>query len=177
MKKIALFIILVFSILSVSNAQSFIKWNNAVGIGIGYTKLHKSFTSQYEGISAPSNLINFDFTFYGIYMGLDAMAKKTGYDVYGFDEKVSTFTLKFGPSLRFGNSKKWGYTLTPYAGAAFYTLSDTSNNGIGARDDYGTKESKFIGGCKLAVIYDWYYFSLHGSNRDIGFSIGIEFEL
>ena len=106
------------------------------------------------------------------------LAKDTGYDVYGYSEKLSTFALKFGPSFRLGKpSNKWRYTITPYAGVTFYALSDGSNNDIGARDEYGTKESKFIGGCKLAAIYDWYYFSAHFSNRECGISVGFEFEL
>ena len=179
MKRIVLFSVLlvITSFTFMSNAQSFIKWNNAVGVGVGYTKLYKDFSEQYEGVSAPSDLIHFDLMLYGIYAGIDCMVKDTGYDVYGFSEKLSTWALKFGPSLKIGNSKKWRYTITPYVGVAFYSLSDGSNNDIGARDEYGSKESKFIGGCKLAAIYDWYYFSLHGSNREVGFSVGIEFEL
>lgn len=105
------------------------------------------------------------------------MVKKTGYDVYGYNEMVNTYALKFGLSLRLGNSNKWKYTITPYTGIAFYTLSDTSNNNIEARDEYGTKESKFIGRCKITAIYDWYYFSFHASNREVGLSVGLEFEL
>ena len=180
MKRIIPFSILIFTIsaTSMSYSQSFIKWNKAIGIGAGYTKLHKDFSNQYEGVSAPSDLIHFDLTLYGCYIGIDAMAKDTGYDIYGYSEKLSTFALKFGPSFRLGKpSNKWRYTITPYAGVTFYSLSDGSNNDIGARDEYGTKESKFIGGCKLAAIYDWYYFSAHLSNRECGISVGIEFEL
>lgn len=106
MKRITFLSALIFitSITSISNAQSFIKWNNAIGIGVGYTKLYKEFSSQYDGIFAPTDLVHFDFTLYGIYIGLDAMAKKTGYDVYGYSEKVNTYTLKLGPSLRLGNN-------------------------------------------------------------------------
>ena len=170
-------LIFITSIISISNAQSFIKWNNVVGLGIGYTNIYKDFSNQYEGISAPSSLIHFDLTLYGVYIGFDGMAKGTGYDVYGYSEKLSTYTLKFGPSLRIGKPNKWRYTVTPYAGVAFYTLSDSSENDIRARDEYGTKESKFIGGVRLSAIYDWYYFSAHLSNREFGFSIGIEFEM
>lgn len=179
MKRILLLsaLICITSIVSVTNAQSFIRWNKAIGIGVGYTKLYKDFSNQYEGISAPSDLIHFDFTLYGIYAGMDVMVKDTGYEVYGYNEKLSTWALKFGPSFRFGKTIKWRYTATPYAGVAFYSLFDGSKNNIGARDEYGTKESKFIGGCKLAAIYDWYYLSLHLSNRECGVSVGIEFEL
>ena len=179
MKRIVLLpvLLVITSVTFIANAQSFIRWNNALGIGVGYTKLYKDFATQYEGVSAPSDLVHFDLMLYGIYAGIDCMVKDTGYDVYGFSEKLSTWALKFGPSLKVGNGKKWRCTITPYAGVAFYSLSDGSNNDIGARDEYGSKESKFIGGCKLSTIYDWYYFSLHGSNREVGFSIGIEFEL
>lgn len=179
LKRIVLFsaILVISSVTSISNAQSFIKWNNAVSIGVGYTKLYKDFSSKYEGVSAPSDLVHFDFTLYGIYLGLDAMAKKTGYDVYGFDERVSTFALKLGPSFYLREGTKTRQTITPYAGVAFYTLSDTSENNIGARDSYGIKESKFIFGCKLAAIHDWYYIGFHFSNRECGLSVGVELEL
>ena len=160
-----------------TNKGSFIKWNNAIGLGIGYTNLYKGFSSQYEGISAPSSLIHFDITLHGVYIGFDGIGKGTGYDVYGYSEKLSTYALKLGPSLRVGKSNKWEYTINPYAGVVFYTLSDSSENDIGARDEYGVKESKFIGGCRLSAIYDWYYLSAHLSNREFGFSIGIEFEM
>ena len=163
--------------MSVSYAQSFIKWNNAVGIGVGYTNLYKDFSSQYEGISAPSNLIHFDITLHGVYIGFDGIRKSTGYDVYGYSEKLSTYALKLGPSLRVEKFNKWKYIINPYAGVVFYTLSDSSENSIGARDEYGIKESKFIGGCRLSAIYDWYYLSAHLSNKEFGFSIGIEFEM
>lgn len=89
------------------------------------------------------------------------MPKGTGYGVYGYSEKLSTCALKFGPSVKVGISNKWRYTMAPYAGVVFYTLSDSSENDIGARDEYGTKESKFIGGVRLSAIYDWYYLSAH----------------
>jgi len=163
MKRLLLLSIFIamISIMSISNAQSFIKWNKAVGIGVGYTKLYKDFSTQYEGISAPSDLIHFDFTLYGIYAGMDVMVKDTGYDVYGYSEKLSTWVLKFGPSFSIREGCKVRQIITPYAGVAFYSLSDTSNNDIGARDEYGTKESKFVFGCKLAAIYDWYYLGVH----------------
>ena len=46
MKRITFLSALIFitSITSISNAQSFIKWNNAIGIGVGYTKLYKEFS-------------------------------------------------------------------------------------------------------------------------------------
>lgn len=179
MKRTILFSIFIFiiSATSVSNAQSFIKWNNAIGIGVGYTKLYKDFSNKYEGVSAPSDLVHFDFTLYGIYLGLDAMAKKTGYDVYGYDEKISTYALKLGPSFSLREGPKTRQTITPYVGVAFYTLSDTSENNIGARDSYGVKESKFVFGCKIATTYDWFYLGVHFSNRECGLSAGVEFEL
>lgn len=179
MKKVGLLLVVVFitSIMSVVNAQSFISWNKAIGIGVGYTKMYKGFDTQYDGVSAPQDLIHFDFTLYGVYVGMDVMTKNTGYDVYGYDEKLSTWVLKFGPSFRIGKRAKVRQTVTPYAGVAFYSLFDGSNNDIGARDEYGTKESKFVFGCKLAAICDWYYLGAHFSNRECGLSVGVEFEL
>lgn len=85
MKKFIVFTLLVVAISNVTFAQnsskSFIRWNKAVGIGVGYTNMFQEFTTQYEGISAPQDLIHFDFTIYGAYIGFDARIKNTGYDV------------------------------------------------------------------------------------------------
>ena len=160
MKKIVFLTLLAIVLSSVTYAQnsskSIISWNKAIGLGIGYTKMYKDFDTQYEGISAPQDLIHFDLTLYGVYVGIDFMVKDTGYDVFGYSEKLSTWALKFGPSFRVGRGQKVRQTVTPYAGVAFYSLFDSSNNDIGARDEYGNKESKFVFGCKIAAICDWY---------------------
>lgn len=181
MKKIIIFTLLAVVISNITYAQTSFKsvlgWNKALGVGIGYTKMYKEFDTQYGGISAPQDLIHFDLTLYGVYAGVDFMVKDTGYDVYGYNEKLSTCILKFGPSFRIGREYKVRQTVTPYAGVAFYSLFDSSNNDIGARDEYGNKESKFVFGCKIAAICDWYYLSAHFSNRECGLSVGIEFIL
>lgn len=178
------FLIILFIIVTVNNVvygqksdRSFLSWNKAVGIGVGYTNMFQKFTSDYEGVSAPQNLVHFDLMIYGVYAGIDAMVKDTGYDVYGYSEKLSTWAFKIGPSFRLGKSDRWRFILTPYVGATFYTLFDGSNNSIGARDEYGVKEIKFLGGYRIAAAYDWYYFSLHFSTREYGVSFGVEFEL
>ena len=181
MKKIIIFTLLAIVLSSVTYAQnsskSFIRWNKAVGIGVGYTNMFQEFTTQYEGISAPQDLIHFDFTIYGAYIGVDARVKNTGYDVFGYDEQLGTWAIEVGPSFRIGRFENWRCIFTPYVGATFYTLSDTSNNSIGARDEYGAKETKFLGGYRIAAAYDWYYISFHFSTRELGFSVGIDFEL
>ena len=179
MKRIGLLLALVFivSIASTINGQSFVRWNKSVGIGVGYTNMFQEFTSQYEDISAPQDLVHFDFTIYGVYVGFDTMVKDTGYEVYGYNEKLATWIFKVDPSFRIGRTKNWRYTLTPYIGAAFYTLSDSSNNDIGARDEYGTKETKFLGGYRVTAAYDWYYIGFHFSTRELGVTLGVDFTL
>lgn len=157
--------------------KSFFGWNKTLGIGVGYTNVYKGFNSQHEGIAAPKDLIHFDLTVYGIYAGIDFMVKDTGYDVLGYSEKLDTWALKFGPSFRVGNANKWRCVLTPYIGFMSYSLFDSSGNAIGARDDYGTKETQFLVGGRLSAVYDWYYLGFHYSNRELGVSIGIEFNL
>lgn len=123
MKKIIFFTLLAVVISNITYAQTSFKsvvgWNKALGVGIGYTKMYKEFDTQYGGISAPQDLIHFDLTLYGVYAGVDFMVKDTGYDVYGYNEKLSTCILKFGPSFRIGREYKVRQTVTPYAGVAF----------------------------------------------------------
>lgn len=151
-----------------------IGWNSTIGISAGYSRMFSPFNSDYYGINAPVDLINMDLSIWGVYVGLDFMCKKTGYDVYGYDEQITTLGMKFGPSIRIGNYKKWRCVISPFLGFIGYSISDTSENAIGARDDYGTKEKHFIGGCKISAVYKYFMFGMHCSNKEWGLSIGVD---
>lgn len=174
--KFLLAILCTFTTMALYGQGSF-GWNKAHGLGIGYSKIFQGFDTQYEGIVPPQDLIHFDLTIFGVYAGIDFMVKDTGYDVYGYSEKLDTWAFKIGPSFKYSNSNKWRFIFTPYAGLMFYSLFDGSNNSIGARDDYGTKETKFLGGGRISVVYDWYYLGIHCSNKEYGITLGIEFDL
>lgn len=159
----------------VVNKKKFpIGWNSTLGISAGYSKMYKPFNSEYYGINAPVDLINLDLSIYGVYVGMDFMCKNTGHDVYGYSEQLTTLGMKFGPSLRIGRYRKWRCVINPFLGFIGYSVSDTSNNSIGARDDYGTKEKHFIGGCKISAVYNYFLVGLHCSNKEWGISVGFD---
>lgn len=151
-----------------------IGWNTSLGISAGYSNMFQSFNSEYYGVNAPADLINMDFSFWGVYVGMDFMRKNTGHDVYGYNEQITTLGLKFGPSIRIGGYRKWRCVVNPFLGFIGYSVSDTSNNAIGARDDYGTKESHFLGGCKISAVYKYFIFGVHCSNKTWGISVGAD---
>ena len=152
-----------------------IGWNSTLGISAGYSKMFQPFNSEYYGVNAPVDLINMDLSIWGVYVGLDFMCKNTGYEVYGYNEQITTLGMKFGPSIRIGNYRKWRCVISPFLGFIGYSVSDTSNNAIGARDDYGTKETQFLGGCKISAVYKYLIFGIHCSNREWGLSVGVDF--
>ena len=151
-----------------------IGWNSSLGISAGYSRMFQPFRSDYYGINAPTDLINMDLSIWGVYLGMDFMCKNTGYEVFGYNEQITTLGIKLGPSVRIGRYRKWRCVINPFLGFLGYSISDTSNNAIGARDDYGTKESHFIGGCKISAVYNYFIFGVHCSNREWGLSIGVD---
>lgn len=153
-------------------------WNKAVGICAGYSRIYKNFESDYYDVTPPQNLVCVDVNLYGIYMGIAYGVRDTGYSVYGYSEQLSSWNYKIGISFNLNhNYSKWRYTITPYVGKISYSLGDTSNNDIGSREEYGTKESSFLAGCKLAAIYKEFCIGIHCSNKEFGFSLGFEYNL
>ena len=102
------------------------------------------------------------------------MSRKTGYDVYGFAERISTLGIKIGPSFRIGEYHRWGCVVNPFIGMIRYSVKDDSNNSIGARDEYGTKEKSFIGGCKISAVYRNWMLGVNYSNREYGITLGFD---
>lgn len=151
-----------------------IGWNSSLGISAGYSRMYQPFSSEYYGINAPVDLINLDLSIYGVYVGMNFMCKDTGHDVYGYDEQITTLGMRFGPSIRIGGYHRWRCVVSPFLGFIGYAISDTSNNSIGARDEYGTKENHFIGGCKISAVYNYFMLGLYCSNKDWGVSIGVD---
>ena len=153
---------------------SLIGWNGNYGLSVGYSHMHKPFDTMYHGCVAPTNLCQIETFLYGFYVALDYWSKSTGYDVYGYKEGMVTFGMKFGPSVRFGRSSDLKWVVTPFAGFMNYFVKDESNNDIGARDEYGTKEKLFISGCKISAVYKKWMLGIHYSNRDLGVTLGYE---
>lgn len=157
------------------NKGSLIKWNyTSIGINAGYSHMFKPFEKEYFGHKAPSDLMQFDANIMGIYIGMQFATKNTGYDVYGYDEKIEVLGIQAGPSLRIGSEDKWRCIVNPFLGYMEYGVNDTSNNSIGSRDEYGTKETCFIGGAKIAIAYKCFAFGAFCSNVNFGISAGID---
>lgn len=148
-------------------------WNHSLGVGIGYSHVFNALKGDEFVELMPTELFNFDLTIFSFYMGFDFGSKKTGYDVYGFDEKVNTWDLKLGITLNHNLKNEHYFTFTPYVGYMTVDVDDTSHNSIGARTDYDTHQSGFFAGAKLAYCTGSIEYALHGSNREFGISIGI----
>ena len=183
MKRILAFIISLFAWYSVCIAQTecklpkennLIGWNGNWGFAVGYSHMHKPFETVYQGCAAPADLYQVETFLYGFYVALDYWSKYTGYDVYGYKEGMVTYGMKFGPSARIGKSTGLKCVITPFAGFMNYLVKDESDNNIGARDEYGTKEKLFIGGCKISAVYKKWILGVHYSNHDLGITVGYE---
>lgn len=158
-----------------ANKGSFIKWNyTSIGVTAGYSNMFNSFEKEYFGHTAPTDLMYFDVNIFGIYIGMQFATKNTGYDVYGYDEKIETLGIQAGPSLRIGSENKWRCIFNPFLGYMEYGVNDTSNNDIGSRDEYGSKEKCFVAGAKVAIAYKWFTLGVHCSNVHVGVSAGID---
>lgn len=147
-------------------------WNLGLGCSIGFNHIHNRMKGDEFVALAPRNTVEFDFNIAGVYLGFDLMSRKTGYDVYGYDEKVGVFAFKIGPSWRVDLKDKSALHLTPFVGWGNVEVKDTSENSIGARTDYGSHASGFLVGGKLAYVHKGVEYSVHGSNRDVGIGIG-----
>jgi hypothetical protein len=169
-----LLFIFIFAVDSMGqNKQIPIGWNNSIGLTAGYTKASK-FETKYFDNYAPTNLFELDLSVMGFYIGMEFASKSTGYDVYGYSEKIDVTGYKFGPSFRIGTYDKWRCVISPYLGYIYYSVRDESNNSIGARDEYGTKEEYYLIGCKLSAVYKFWMFGINFSSREFGIHVGID---
>lgn len=173
MKKNLLFILLlIYPFISYAQDWKF-KWNKSLEGSLGYSRMYKTFGDDSYGNTPPKDLLAIDCTFWGLYVGMDFWTKKTGHNVYGYDETISTWAVKLGPSFRLWNEyKNTKVVFTPHFGWAWYTVNDTSNNSIGQRQDYGLRESMFLFGGKITFAYKSFEIGAFGSNVDFGLTIG-----
>lgn len=179
-KTIVLLVLISVAIVTMAQKDSLIVnkkfgWNNDIGIGLGYSYIHSPLSGDKFVDQAPCSLISADLWLWGLYAGFDGGRHKTGYDVYGYDELVTTFLFKVGPLFRYelGGGKM---LLNPYVGGLFVSVKDNSNNEIGARTKYGTHESCFVIGARVGFQIKHFVFGIHGSNKEIGGSVGFAIE-
>lgn len=181
--------VFVIALLSVSMFASALKpgytaskhhfgWNKAIEASFGYDHLYSVFASDWYGHVNPTELMQVDITMFGIYFSGGFWEKDTGYSVYGFDERISTFVWKLGPSFRYRFADdKCKFVFTPYFSWGKCTLDDRSNNAIGQRQDYGDiGPTIFMGGLKLTFAYKYVEFGINASNREVGINFGVNLD-
>lgn len=185
MKKFVLLVVL-FSVSMFANAYNpsytaskhHFGWNKSIQASLGYDHLYSTFASDWYGHESPTDLMQVDITMFGIYFSAGFWEKNTGYSVYGYDERISTFVFKLGPSLRYRFADdKMKLVFTPYFGWGKCTLDDRSNNAIGQRQDYGDiGKTIFMGGIKLGLVYKYVEFGINASNREVGVNLGVNID-
>lgn len=157
------------------NSQKLFGWNNDIGVGLGYSYIHTPLSGDYFVGLAPQSVIAIDLWLWGVYLNIEGMRHKTGYDVYGFDESVGVLIFKVGPLFRTDLGKiKLSYG--PYIGGIFANVRDSSHNSIGARTYYGDHASGFVAGARVGLRTKHFVASIHGSNREVGATIGFAFD-
>lgn len=154
-------------------------WNKSIEASFGYDHLYSTFSHDSYGHMSPTELMQVDMSIFGIYFGVGYWAKDTGYKVYGFDERISTYIFKLGPSFRYRFSNNQGkIVFTPYFGWGNCTVGDSSNNAIGQRQDYGdVGPTIYMGGIKLSIAYKYLEFGINASNKEAGISFGVNLDM
>ena len=155
----------------VPHTSSF-RWNKAFAIGLGYSHFYSAMKGDDNVSMMPQDLVGVEFTLYGVYAGFDIMSKKTGYKVYGYDEKVSVMDVKLGGSVFIGQGRD-GFIITPYIGYAWCTVDDDSHNSIGARTSYDKHADTFFFGSRFAYRYKAGEYGVHVSTKEFGVNIAL----
>lgn len=150
-----------------------LKWDKSLGVSVGYDRVFKAFDG-FE--SMPQNIFEVDCNCYGIMFGMGCIRHRTGYKVYDFDERLSTYVYKLGFTLDLFDKKDGYWRFTPYGGMVTADVDDESGNDIGARQKYGIREKKFMGGLKVAYVNkDGFEIGANISNLECGVSLGYQF--
>lgn len=155
--------------------QPFIQYHFASAAGLGFSCMHTPFATQYYGHSPSIGMVSCEIDLLGIYLGFGGNSKKTGYNVYGFDEYMSTAMFKIGANLKLGLKTRNEFVIVPYLGFVQYAVYDTSENSIGARDEYGSKEGHALVGAALKMKAKDFFISLHCSTIELGLTVGYDF--
>lgn len=152
--------------------SSSFRWNKAFAIGLGYSHYYSAMKGDDYVSMMPKDLVGVDITLYGVYLGCDIMSKKTGYKVYGYDEKVTVMDVKLGGSVFIGKGRD-GFVVTPYIGYAWCTVDDDSHNSIGARTSYDKHADTFFFGSRFAYRYKAGEYGVHVSTKEFGVNIAL----
>ena len=133
------------------------------GGSVGGEYMFRGWKGSFAGIDPSPAMITADFQAFFLYVSIGYFVKNTGYEVYGFNERIGSQHLKIGASLQYvapGNNK---FVFCPYVGFGSWGVWDTSGNAIGARTSYAAREKFTSVGIK--ALYKL---------RDLPLSIGID---
>ncbi|MBQ7967090.1 MAG: hypothetical protein IJ290_04160 [Bacteroidaceae bacterium] len=155
--------------------QPFIQYHLTSAAGLGFSCMHTPFETQYHGKSPSIGMISCEIDLLGVYLGFGGNSKKTGYNVYGFDEYMNTAMFKVGANLKLGLKTRNEFIVLPYLGFIQYSVYDTSKNDIGARDEYGSKEGHALVGVALKMKAKDFFISMHCSTIEFGLTVGYDF--
>ncbi len=164
-----------FSGFSQEDKKPFIQYHAMSAFGVGYSYIYSPFETTYFGNLPSVGMLYCESNLLGVYLGIGGSSKKTGYNVLGFDEYMKTMALKFGANLKLGLNTHNEFIVTPYIGYVRYSVYDTSQNSIGARDEYGEKERRGLIGAAFKIKAKEFFISIHCSTVDFGMTVGMDF--
>ena len=144
----------------------------------GASYVYRGWHGQFAGQKPPQVLISGDFHAFFLFAGIEALAKNTGYDVYGYNETIVSKHLKFGTALQYcldDSTTPSKFIFCPYVGVISWNIRDSSGNSIGARTNYGDRERFMTVGAKVLFRPRGYPFSfgIDASTRTVGLSVGV----
>lgn len=142
-----------------------------VSLMIGFCQYFNPLKGDYWVENSPRTTFSGEIDLSLLYIGFDTSSKKTGHDVYGYEELVETTSFRLGPNLSLSKGSNCLF-ITPFLGGNYSSVRDQSNNSVGARTKYGTHAKSLIYGCRFAYVHKSLILSAHASNRDFGANIG-----
>ena len=155
--------------------RPYFKWNQSVGISVGYAYDCGIFGSDKmeEGYTMPkTDMLECDLNLYGFFfgMGFDLNPRNDAY--YPYHKHNTLHSIKFGASVVAALNKDNRFIITPYAGWI------KNKNSKDYYEDYNhayywDHERKFIYGCKLQYAYKLIEVGAFSSNRESGLTIGV----
>ena len=164
-----------FSVFGQEDKRPFIQYHAMSAFGMGYSYIYSPFRDAYFGHMPSMGVLYCEANFLGVYLGIGNSNKKTGYNVFGFSEYMKTTVLKLGANFKLGLNTRNEFFITPFIGYVSYSVYDTSQNSIGARDEYGEKDGRALIGAAFRIKAKDFYISLHGSTAELGMTVGMDF--
>lgn len=169
MKRILLTLIMIFGLCSSVSAQSKFGWDNSYGVGIGYSNIYT--TSDFVYGDEPRDLLTIDMKLCGVYVAFGGGWSGTHWDEFHNADRLSTYTLKIGPSFALLVDYYSRFTFTPFIGGLWHN-QEYSDLGWDWYTDRQCYERKFMYGARVSYDYKEFEIGAHISNYELGFTIG-----